>query len=335
MNKIILYFIGIVSIFAIILISFTDAQAQEISARMLIPLYMYPSENVWGNVVNANTNKNIDVIINPSNGSGTSQKVAFVNGINQLRAGNVGVFGYVITNYGSRSLASVKNEIDNYYAWYHVDGIFLDEASNTTSDISYYSDLWFYITAKGMKVILNPGANTKEDYASISNSIVIYESVVPKTLSVSAWIMNYSSSKFAALQYGANAEQMRNFVAQAKINNVGYIYVTNDIEPNPWDELPPYLAEEAALLWGQSVISGTTGVSGVVLSYTDGTAKSVTTDANGNYSITVPNGWSGTVTPTHTCYTFSPASYAYTNVTTVQSSQNYTSTFVIANGCAN
>ena len=50
-------------------------------------------------------------------------------------------------------------------------------------------------------------------------------------------------------------------------------------------------------------ISGSTGASGVALSYMDGTPKTVTSDANGNYSFTVPVGWSGTVTPAHSCYT--------------------------------
>jgi peptidyl-Lys metalloendopeptidase len=81
-------------------------------------------------------------------------------------------------------------------------------------------------------------------------------------------------------------------------------------------------------------ISGSTGVSRVVLSYTDGTSKSVTTDGNGNYSLIVPNGWSGTITPSHACYTFNPASYSYTNVTAAQPNQNYTATFVPTNGCA-
>ncbi|HNO94238.1 MAG TPA: M35 family metallo-endopeptidase [Anaerolineales bacterium] len=82
-------------------------------------------------------------------------------------------------------------------------------------------------------------------------------------------------------------------------------------------------------------ISGSTGASGVALSYMDGTPKTVTSDANGNYSFTVPVGWSGTVTPAHSCYTFNPASRNYSNLSTTQTNQNYTSTFTAANGCVN
>ena len=44
-------------------------------------------------------------------------------------------------------------------------------------------------------------------------------------------------------------------------------------------------------------ISGNAGAADVTLSYTDGTAKTVTSDGSGNYSITVLSGWGGTVTP--------------------------------------
>ena len=47
------------------------------------------------------------------------------------------------------------------------------------------------------------------------------------------------------------------------------------------------------------------------------------TDGNGYYSGTVPYGWSGTVTPGKTGYTFIPDSTTYTNVIGNQTQQNY------------
>ncbi|MHB1457598.1 MAG: hypothetical protein ACYC0V_11855 [Armatimonadota bacterium] len=49
-----------------------------------------------------------------------------------------------------------------------------------------------------------------------------------------------------------------------------------------------------------------------------------TTNNSGYYSITVPNGWSGTITPARTGLTFTPANRSYTNLVSSQSSQNYT-----------
>ena len=81
-------------------------------------------------------------------------------------------------------------------------------------------------------------------------------------------------------------------------------------------------------------ISGNAGVAGVTLSYNDGSPKTVTSLANGSYSLSVPYHWTGTVTPSHACFTFSPASRSYSNVATNQTAQNYTATFNLASGCA-
>ncbi|MDD5327870.1 MAG: metallophosphoesterase, partial [Phycisphaerae bacterium] len=51
------------------------------------------------------------------------------------------------------------------------------------------------------------------------------------------------------------------------------------------------------------------------------------TDANGFYIAGVVSGWSGTVTPTKSNYTFTPTSRPYSNVTADQTGQNYTATY--------
>src|SRR6185295_14644020 len=65
-------------------------------------------------------------------------------------------------------------------------------------------------------------------------------------------------------------------------------------------------------------VSGTVTLSGaglgnVVMSATNGVSCS-TTSASGQYSCTVPSGWTGTVTPSLSGYTFTPASRSYSSV---------------------
>ena len=73
-------------------------------------------------------------------------------------------------------------------------------------------------------------------------------------------------------------------------------------------------------------ISGTTAVGGVTLSYTDGTLKTINSDASGVYSLSVSYGFTGTVVPSKTAYTFLPVSRSYTNLLSNQASQNYAAT---------
>jgi hypothetical protein len=70
-------------------------------------------------------------------------------------------------------------------------------------------------------------------------------------------------------------------------------------------------------------ITGNAGVSGATLSYTQGTLKTVKADNNGNYSIPVPVGWSGVITPSKAKYAFTPADRTYSNVQSNQTGQNY------------
>ncbi|MHC4720024.1 MAG: Ser-Thr-rich GPI-anchored membrane family protein [Planctomycetota bacterium] len=69
--------------------------------------------------------------------------------------------------------------------------------------------------------------------------------------------------------------------------------------------------------------SDATAIQDVPVSSDNG-GGSDTTDASGYYSIIVPYGWSGTVTPGSAYYTFNPPSQTYSNVTADQSNQDYT-----------
>ena len=75
-------------------------------------------------------------------------------------------------------------------------------------------------------------------------------------------------------------------------------------------------------------ISGNAGVASAILTYTNGTPKTVTADGAGLYSFQVPTDWSGTVTPAKDGYIFSPTSMTYVNVLADQTAQNYTTTGV-------
>lgn len=75
-------------------------------------------------------------------------------------------------------------------------------------------------------------------------------------------------------------------------------------------------------------LPGNVGVPGATLYYIDGVAKSVTADASGNYSLVVPYGWSGAVTPSLAGYIFEPASISHPATYADQVSSNFTPTSV-------
>src|SRR5258708_29946992 len=75
-------------------------------------------------------------------------------------------------------------------------------------------------------------------------------------------------------------------------------------------------------------VSGTVTLSGAALTgvsfaATGGVSCSAS-DATGSYACAVPQGWSGTVTPSLSGYSLTPASRNYSSVAANQTAQNYT-----------
>ena len=73
-------------------------------------------------------------------------------------------------------------------------------------------------------------------------------------------------------------------------------------------------------------IAGNTGVGGVTLSYAGDTNGTTTSDAGGAYSFSVPEHWTGRVTPLKTRCTFTDAYTDYSDVMAGMVGQNYTAT---------
>jgi hypothetical protein len=182
------------------------------------------------------------VTINPSSGIGSSKDTNFVNGINQLKSAGITVIGYVYTSYAQRSTTVIKDEINKYKSWYAVNGIFFDEMSITSGKESYYSSLNSYVKSSGMTFTMgNPGADTRSSYIGTVDNMIIYESQgLPSVDSLKGWHLNYNKKNFSITPFGVSTLNTQ-FVKDAK-NYVGYMYITNDGLPNPWNSLPSYFS---------------------------------------------------------------------------------------------
>ena len=176
--------------------------------------------------------------------------------------------GYVYTGYGTRSITEVKTDIDLYDAYYNINGIFLDEADNTTNHLAYYTNLYAYIKSRSnlTEVVINPGIGTDKGYlyTPACDTAVIFEidqgwpAYVPDN-----YVTNYPAERFCALLYNVtNEATMRQYVDLAVQRNVGYIYVTNDKGANPWDSIPTYwtnLVNYVAAYRNLNIVSSGTG----------------------------------------------------------------------------
>ena len=224
------------------------------AVNILLPAYFYPSsdpnQSFWDEMTAAAGQVGITAIMNPDNGPGSSVNSDYTTAVDVFRAAGGKVVGYAHTSYGARSQADVLSEVASYASFYNIDGIFLDEMSNTSVDFAYYQSLYNSIksTNPGYRIFGNPGTNTLESYLTAADVLVTFENQTGyDTFTPDTWTNNYTADHFAHLLYNVNDKAaMLAYVALAADRNVGYLYITNDILTNPWDTLPQYWNAEVS-----------------------------------------------------------------------------------------
>lgn len=212
----------------------------------IVPLYTYPTDASWPAILAAQVahpRVPVVAIVNPNSGPGSAPSTDYTNGIAALTAGGIRAIGYVHTSYGARATAAVRGEIDQWHAWYpQVAGIFFDEESNDPGGDVYYRDLNDYVKSLGMQFTVgNPGTETDASYVSAVDVTFVYETNgLPSDTLLADWQSRYPRRSVGVIPYASSLD--RAWVSKAR-SAVGYIYVTDDDLPNPWDSLPSFFDE--------------------------------------------------------------------------------------------
>jgi hypothetical protein len=237
---------------------------QSFTQKILIPAYFQPGDTSdghggqgWADL--ASSSAVGAIIFNPNSGPGDQSAVAiYRDAITAARAAGKKVIGYVSTAYTARSLTDVEADIDSYYAWYVddngspiIDGIFVDEVqmhwpdldyAAWSADHSYYTSVQSAVRAhqSAALVVVNPGTEQHASIADVGDVVINFESSASSftTWSPPAWQPDLDPSRVCALVYGATSGHFATVINQAKSLNMGWIYVTADTLPNPWDTVP-------------------------------------------------------------------------------------------------
>ena len=212
------------------------------SQRMAIPSYFGPGA-LWTKMGDAAPRVGI-AIINPNSGPSEAIRPDDAAQVRATQARGVTVLGYIHTSYGKRPLAEVKSEIASYRRWYGVNGIFLDEVTNDAAGLPYYLQCRAAVHAGQPKavVIINPGTPVTEGYMAAADVVLTFESGYGAYLKRDpdpAWVARYPARRFWHLIYAVpNLNAMQTVVRLGKQRHAGWMYVTSDDLPNPWDTLP-------------------------------------------------------------------------------------------------
>ncbi len=215
--------------------SFTVATAGEQGgSSIIVPNYIYPTPGAWSEYVSGFPTC-ATIVANPASGPGASPNSDYTTAINAARAAGLQVIGYVHTSYTAVDIAVVKADIDSWYSFYTVDGIFIDEVQATTgASFTYYQGLYNYIKAKHATrnfVVMNPGVTPDESYMQISDSIIILENSYTGWQSATpyaAWMANYLASKMCIVIHTiSDTNGMQAIINAGKAHNVGSYFLTD------------------------------------------------------------------------------------------------------------
>ncbi len=226
------------------------------SQSIAVPSYIYPGDAHWAQLLDGAPTVGL-AMINPNSGPGSAVDPNYVHQVAATKGRGILVVGYVHTSYTTRPIADVKADVDRHYDWYGVDGIFFDEVTDgctNPAQSAYYQELHDYVKAKytADEVVLNPGTRSGECYMQASDIIITFEDTFANYVNwePSGWETAYPARRFWHLIINTTEADLANAISLSKARNVGWVYVTPDVLPNPWDTLPgaPYWNTELSLV---------------------------------------------------------------------------------------
>jgi len=224
--------------------------ATDVNATAIVTAYWGGDQQKWSQLAQTHPAGTI-AIANYDAGPPASGDGTFTQEVSSAHASGLKVIGYVATGKGGKALSEVQQKIDGWYA-YQIDGIFLDEGSTDSGDLSFYQNIANYIRAKsssGNTIVLNPGwVPSSKDYLNVADIIMAYEGPANELNNFPGASWMTDSSRFAAIVENVSSSQMSDVIQQSAQNHFGYVYTIPDSQN--YGQLPDYWSQEASSLKG-------------------------------------------------------------------------------------
>lgn len=218
----------------------------------------------WTRLIGYSKDKVSILVANVVNGPDTQVDDAWKSIIDQAHASGKTVLGYVRTGYlgvsqqqfktrlGSGDLADwtaqIERDVDIWYELYgsSMGGIFFDEGWPECGSDNQYVNLYKYINDytkrahPGALTVLNPGSPIAHCYEDTMDTLLTFE------LSYEAYISSYQGNDWVAkdprkiwhIVYNTPESAVASVAKLAHDRGAGFIQITDDIMPNPYDNLP-------------------------------------------------------------------------------------------------
>lgn len=243
-----------------------DPDPQNAGPQLAIASYINPLGDpaAWARLLTYDTWKVSVLVANVLNGPDYIVEDAWKSVIDQAASSGKKIIGYVRTGYlgvsqqkfttrlGSNDLgdwaSQIEQDIDKWYELYgsSIGGIFFDEGWPECGPGNIYSDLYAYINNytkrkhPGAFTVLNPGSPIASCYEDTMDALMTFEN------SYEAYQNSYVPNdwtpkdprKLWHIIYRVPQDKIEEVAALAKSRHAGLVEITDDDNPNPYDNLP-------------------------------------------------------------------------------------------------
>lgn len=234
--------------------------------QIAVASYIDPAADLaaWNRLIEYPVEKLPILLANIVNGPDYAVDSEWADVISRASAAGKKVLGYVRTGYLSLSdqkyvtrlgsteladwIAQIEEDIDMWYTLYgdYIGGIFFDEGWPSCGDNNEYADLYKYINDytkrahPGAYTILNPGGTMASCFEDTMDTLLTFESdytTYTSSYTANTWVPT-DPRKLWHIVYNVPESALADVIALANERGVGYLQLTDDVLPNPYDALP-------------------------------------------------------------------------------------------------
>lgn len=218
----------------------------------------------WDRLIGYSDHRMPILIANVVNGPDSSKDTNWADVISRGSSSGKIVLGYVRTGYlgvsiqkfktrlGSGDLADwtaqIEEDIDMWYSLYGDDigGIFFDEGWPECGDNNEYVNLYKYINNytkrkhPGAYTILNPGSPIASCFEDTMDTLLTFEldyRAYTEAYTANGWTPK-DPRKLWHIIYNVPESSIDEVIQLSKKRGAGFVQLTNDVLPNPYDNLP-------------------------------------------------------------------------------------------------
>jgi hypothetical protein len=223
------------------------------TVRMAVPAYFDPPSAEWDRLIAGAPAVGM-IVFNPESGPGTASVQAYTQVIARAQAAGIVMVGYVATSYGARPEADVIADINRYYDFYALSGIYFAEGPmDTDCDAmeAMYHRMADAVRARDASAYLAVGTRFCPTYITFFDMMVQFARNWPEyqaDYTPPSWMPANSPQRFVHFVHSVPPAEASAALSRALANGAGWVFVTDQTDPNPWGVLPSYFNQELATM---------------------------------------------------------------------------------------